>query len=478
MKIKTWLQIIIFLSIVIAVGVGLVVFFQIGQINSALEKNRLANEIVKVISQRESIVNNYINYHQDETIIQWQVMSDVAHRLLLSKKFNTDEEQSVLQDMREDNVSINQVLTELIILQHKKILHKNSSVMTEKLEAELKSQLLDKGESIVSGAYRLAEINKKNSKKILEKVNSYVVVSLGALIVLIFFILLLLKIKVVDPLVGLEQGIEIIGSGNLEHKVSVDKKDEITQIINSFNKMTEKLKERTAEEKRVSEKLKESNQALQQFAYIASHDLQEPLRTISSYLQLIERRYKGKLDRDADDFIEFAVGGANRLQMMINDLLMFSRVETQGKPFVLVNLEDVLKQAQENLQAAINESKAIITHDALPVVSADSSQFVMLFQNLLSNAIKFRDKKTPVIHVSAKENNNEWQIGVKDNGIGIDPKNKDHLFVIFKRLVGRDYPGTGIGLAVCKRIVERHRGKIWVESELGKGATFYFTIPR
>ena len=229
-------------------------------------------------------------------------------------------------------------------------------------------------------------------------------------------------------------------------------------------------------EESVSE-LGRSNADLQQFAYVASHDLQEPLRMVSSYTQLIARRYKGKLDADADEFIAFAVDGANRMQRLILDLLAYSRVNTAGRQFEPTAMETVLKAALNNLTDAVKESQAIITHDPLPAVMGDDKQLAQLFQNLLSNAVKFGGAQPPRIHISAKQTDGEWLFSVRDHGIGLDPQYADRIFVIFQRLHTREeYPGTGIGLAICKKIVERHGGRIWVESELGKGATFYFTM--
>lgn len=251
---------------------------------------------------------------------------------------------------------------------------------------------------------------------------------------------------------------------------------QLTIMMDSIWKIAE-AKQATEELARTTEELARSNKELEEFAYVASHDLQEPLRMVSSYLSLLERRYKGKLDQDADDFIHFAVDGATRMQQLIKDLLTYSRVGTRGKPFVPTDSYQALAAALDNLQIAVQEQEAVITHDPLPTVMADSSQLTQLFQNLVGNAIKFHGAEKPAIHVSASEKGGEWVFAVRDNGIGIAPENFERIFVIFQRLHTREeYPGTGIGLSVCKRIVERHGGRIWVESELGKGTVFHFTL--
>lgn len=199
---------------------------------------------------------------------------------------------------------------------------------------------------------------------------------------------------------------------------------------------------------------------------------------VASYAQLLGTRYQGKLDKDADEFIGFAVDGVSRMQRLIKDLLAYSRVGSKGKLFEATDGEDALSQALDNLQVAVKEAKAEVTHDPLPTVSADVGQLVQLFQNLIGNAIKFCGASRPRVHVSAAKERAGWVFSVRDNGIGIDPQFADRIFVIFQRLHhDTKIPGTGIGLAVCKKIVERHGGRIWVESEAGKGACFYFTIP-
>ena len=228
-----------------------------------------------------------------------------------------------------------------------------------------------------------------------------------------------------------------------------------------------------------ADQLASSNAELEQFAYVASHDLQEPLRMIASYTQLLGRRYQGKLDGDADKFIGYAVDGARRMQDLINDLLTYSRVGRRGERIADVNSSSSLDAALANLGAALQESGAVVTRDPLPTVRADRARLTQVFQNLLGNAVKFRHPEiAPAVHVSAIRQEEEWIFSVRDNGIGIAPEHRDRIFLIFQRLHTRDeYAGTGIGLAICKKIVETHGGRMWIESEPGQGTTFYFTIP-
>lgn len=229
-----------------------------------------------------------------------------------------------------------------------------------------------------------------------------------------------------------------------------------------------------------AEELEKSNEELQQFAYVASHDLQEPLRMVGSYLGLLEKRYQEKLDSDAKEFIAFAVDGAKRMQILINDLLAYSRVSTKGKSFEKLNFRNLIDEVLKNLEIAIKERDAEILIENLPEeITADLTQISQLIQNLVSNALKYCENEKPRIKIKAEDKGTKWQISIKDNGIGIEPEYFDRIFVIFQRLQTREkYKGTGIGLAICKKIVTRHEGEIWVESEQGKGSTFYFTISK
>ena len=231
--------------------------------------------------------------------------------------------------------------------------------------------------------------------------------------------------------------------------------------------------------KQLQDALTESNMALEQFAYVASHDLQEPLRTVSTYAELLTRRYKNKLDAEAVDFLDLIVKGGRRMSALVQDLLTYARVQTEMDRLSSYSLDQDIETALTQLQGLIAESQAVVTHDPLPTIQVDQGQMVRLFQNLIGNALKYRKPDVPpVIHVSAQQQDSMWMITVQDNGIGFDAQDAKQIFSPFKRLhAEQDYPGSGVGLAICRRIVERHGGRIWADSQPGQGASFHFTLP-
>lgn len=294
-----------------------------------------------------------------------------------------------------------------------------------------------------------------------------------------------------QPVVDITEAAESIADGNLTARVAVATSDELGGLANSFNRMTDKLvninetleqrvEDRTSELESANSALKQSNAELQQFAYVASHDLKEPLRSISSFSELLRSCFEGKLDEKTGQYIHFILDGARRMEQLIDDLLRYSRVATHGEDFALHSAGKLVGNALKNLSEAIAESKAQIEIAELPQIYGDGGQISRVFQNLIGNAIKFhRPNVTPQITVDAVEENGCWKFRVKDNGIGIKPEYADRVFQIFQRLHSRDkYPGTGIGLAICQRIIQRQGGRIWVEPNENHGSTFFLTIPK
>ena len=282
-----------------------------------------------------------------------------------------------------------------------------------------------------------------------------------------------IPVVLVSGALGELKAVECIKQGAADYVL----KDHLARLPQSVRRAV-KEKELRDENLRTHEELTRSNRDLEQFAYVASHDLQEPLRMVATYTQLLAERYKGKLDENADKYIHYAVDGALRMQTLVKDLLAFSRVGRTKETLQNTDCNLIVRSVMANLQPVIQESGARISYSDLPVLLADHTELMQLFQNLIGNSIKFRSIRPPEIRITAEKQKKEWLLSVADNGIGIAPQHANDVFVIFKRLHTREeYPGSGIGLAICKKIVEQNQGRIWVESQPGQGSTFRFNWP-
>jgi len=282
-----------------------------------------------------------------------------------------------------------------------------------------------------------------------------------------------IPVMMVSGALGELTAVECIKRGAADYVL----KDDLARLPESVRRAMREKRLRD-ENKQGQDELARSNRDLEQFAYVASHDLQEPLRMVATYTQLLAERYKGKLDADADKYIHYAVDGALRMQVLVRDLLAFSRVGRQGTELATVDCNRVMETVLQNLEAATKESDAQVQYQQLPTVTADGSQLLQVLQNLIANAMKFHGTEPPIIHVACEKKGRDWVFSVADNGIGIAPEHAETIFVIFKRLHTRtEYPGSGIGLSICKKIVEHQGGRIWVESTPGHGCTFFFALP-
>jgi signal transduction histidine kinase len=412
-----------------------------------------------------------------------------------TERFTKPSDWELLEEIEEADSATASIFPRLLEMYARMKNKGQRDVLYSEGKSRLFSQLLVRSYARAHGIDRLQESAQKSLSSSYQRSVLLIVILMVVAVIITIANTVVINRNLAKRITVLVEGTEIIGAGNLDYRIHAEGNNELSSLARATNEMAGKLKDshtsvenlykeiderKQAEDevRRLNEDLLRSNRELEQFAYVASHDLQEPLRMVSSYTQLLAKRYEGKLDQDAHDFIHFAVDGANRMQRLIQDLLAYSRITTRGSPFAPLDLHEALGEAVANLQTAISESSAMVTNGELPAVNADPTQLVQVFQNLVGNAIKFRKKDEPLrVHVSAEREGSEWVISVKDNGIGIDPQYFNRLFTIFQRLHGKqEYPGTGVGLAICQRIVTRHGGRIWLESAPGEGATFHFTM--
>lgn len=521
MKIRTKLQLVIIFTIaVFSIMLLLSLWMQkhTGRLN---DKAALIRELNFAIFERVQIRDEYFIHTEERSKEQWFLMHKKIEALYerMSGIFTGQDEKAFLDSFAGFHKKTGDLFNHLV--RHDEGAARHDTVSME-LRERIVSQMMVASHSQYLDGLRLRNIIDSKVRHNYDITRLYTNISFGLLsLVNIYFAAIMLR-SVTYPLLRLQKGTEIIADGRLDYKTDIRTPDEFGRLSEAFDLMTERLKTITVsrdelvreaekradaerETKRYSNELKRSNEELQSFAYIASHDLQEPLRTITSFLQLVENRNRDKLDGESKEFMAFAVDGAKRLQSLINSLLEYSRIGSRDIPSQPVECEEILRRTLDMFRKQTEETGAVISHGPLPVVNANPSQLGQVFQNLIGNAIKYRSEEPPRIHISAQQVTDftvsdegvyipgfeipanlpvsgvkdAWLFSVKDNGIGIDLKYKDRLFVVFQRLHSAEkYAGTGIGLAICRRIIERHGGRIWFDSKPGKGSTFYFILPQ
>lgn len=489
MTIRSRLLILATLPLTVILLLGAVSMLARQQVIASFETNNMIDEIAQETFELNLLASDYVLLNQERARLQWnskyQSLGDTISKL----EIHTLEEQAAVNKLGDTYEYIGVLFSQLVDATERE------SSQYQELKSPIATQLLVNAQSMTSDCRILRNIAAKELLNAQRRASHFFWPGVGLVVVGALAISLLIYRSIIKPIKELRKGSEVIGAGNLDYRIGTAARDEVGKLSRAFDRMAENLKattvsrdelvkevaERKQAEKELlqtTEELGRSNAELEQFAYVASHELQEPLRMVSSYTQLLERRYKDKLGADADDFINYAVNGAKRMQQLLNDLLTYSRVGTSGKPLKTTDCVTAFDAAVANLDVAVRESGAVVTRDPLPTVMADEGQLVQLFQNLIGNAIKFRGEQPPRVHVSSERNGNEWVFSVQDNGIGIDPQYFERIFTVFQRLHGDKYSGTGIGLAISQKIIQRHGGRIWLESQPGEGSIFYFTLPR
>ena len=441
MKVKTRLRINAVLSVVTALFIGLLLYWATQELNQEREKRQSFQGIVRETSELRNLLFEFFIFHEERMVSQWEIKGKLLTTHLKGLEVEQTEQKIILDDIKNNWEFIKKIFSQLVSIDEKqKAINKQRPLILMQGGGEiLTGQLLLRSQDIVSNALQLANESQKRIVAAQKTFSMLLIGLMGILVMVIVATSFSINKHLVKKMDQLRAGTEIIGSGDLNYRIGIETEDEIGQLSQAFDQMSINLKMASDQRKKAEEALQKayegleirvqertveltrSNAELAQFAYVASHDLQEPLRMVASYVQLLARRYQGKLDAEADEFIDFAVDGANRMQRLIQDLLTYSRVGTRGKEFGPVSCEEILEQSLTNLQTAIQESGAEITHEALPTVMADDSQLVQLLQNLIGNAIKFQGSEVTIQEKIQCLRSAEWNEGKLEPANGSFP---------------------------------------------------------
>ena len=481
MRIKARLNIIVLLSVLTIVGLYAYIVKITLDIDNELTQIEKIEEFEENISQLGLITEYYLNHGDDRYRLSWLKL---IHSIeMLSQEIDDFDRYHIVSESIPSIGSAFDLIAEI----------KNEPELYP--DPELREALLNRASvRIQSDVRQLMTISSTVSERRLNNIRTLqvdqrldflliLIPAILALIVLAYF----MRRRIILSLEKLQEGTQAFASGRLDKRIELDGNDELGELARQFNGMAEDLEEMVAREKNLNQRLeqqakelKESNRELENFASVASHDLKEPLRMIRSFMELLDKKYSSELDENAQKYIQFAVDGSRRMTSLIDDLLEFSRVGRKYTDVEEVDFNKLIEEILNQYKPSIEEKKAVIEVENLPVIRGVPVSLKLLFQNLISNALKYHKKDVEtVIEIAVKERDEHWEFSVSDNGIGIEEKFLDQIFELFERLHASDeYPGTGMGLATCRKIVDQHGGEIWAESEPGKGSTFHFTISK